>query len=169
MGPRRLLTAAAAAALLAASGCGAPDRLEDGDDRDLSAAREGLDDALDTEETIRTSPEMGRKLADRVERAGNDAAAVERAVPSLVEGGRVDTRAADAFVRYAATDAPRALLIPAEREVDAIIEVVDDSGADGGTEVPHARDRPMDRYLDEVERDVRDVWPALAKELEEAL
>ena len=169
MAHRPLVAAAVAAALLGAAGCGAPDSLDSDDDRALATAREGLDDALDTEETIRTSPAMGRALATQVERAGDDATAVERLVPSLVDDGEIDSEAVSGFVRYAASDAPRALLIPAQREVDAMVEVIDDSGADGDTEVPHARDQPMDRYLDEVERDIRDVWPSLSKELDEAL
>ena len=63
MARRPLVAAALAAALLGAAGCGAPDSLDSDDDRALAAAREGLDDALDTEETIRTSPAMGRALA----------------------------------------------------------------------------------------------------------
>ena len=169
MGRRILVAAALAGALLGAAGCGAPDSLDSDDDRALAAAREGLDDALDTEETIRTSPEMTVALTTRVVRAGDDAAALERAVPSLVDDGEVDSEAAAAFVRYAASDAPRALLIPAQRDVDAITELIDDSGADGDTEVPHADDQPLNRYVDELERDIRDVWPTLSKELEEAL
>ena len=68
-----------------------------------------------------------------------------------MDDGEVDSEAAAAFVRYAASDAPRALLIPAQREVDAITELIDDSGADGDTEVPHADDQPLNRYVDEVE------------------
>ena len=169
IGVRLLLAACCAAALAATAGCGAPDRLEADDDRALAAAREGLDDALDTEETIRTSRQMARRLAAGVERAGDDARAVRRLVPSLVDDGKVDSAAAEVFVRSAASDAPGALLIPARREVEAIVELIDDTGADGDTEVPHARDRPLGRYVDEVERDIRDVWPALSKELEEAL
>ena len=90
-------------------------------------------------------------------------------MPSLVDDGEIDSEAVSGFVRYAASDAPRALLVPAQREVDAMVEVIDDSGADGDTEVPHAGDQPMDRYLDEVERDIGDVWPSLSKELDEAL
>ena len=169
MAPRLLVVAGCAAALVGAAGCGAPDRLDADDDRALAAAREGLDDALDVEEAIRTSPEIGRRLAERVERAGDEARAVAQLVPSLVHDGEVDSAAASAFVRDAATDAPGALLIPAQREVDAIVELIDDTGADGDTEVPHAGDRPLGRYVDEVERDIRDVWPSLSKELEEAI
>ena len=164
-----LVAAACAAALIGAAGCGAPERLETDDDRALAAAREGIDDALDTEETIRTSPAMGRRLARRVERAGENAQAVRRVVPSLVENGQVDSEAAAVFVRKAGTDAPAALLIPAQRNVESIVELIDDTGADGDTEVPHAGDQPLGRYVDEIERDIRDVWPSLSKELEEAL
>jgi hypothetical protein len=166
---RAVLLAAVAAALVGAAGCGAPDSLDSDDDRDLATAREALDDALDTEETIRTAPEMARALVAQVRRAGDDAPAVERAVPSLVEDGEVNSEAANAFVRYAATDASRALLIPATDAVDAMTEVIDDSGADGDTEVPHADDQPMERFVGEVERDIADVWPALAQELADAL
>ena len=150
---------------------GAPDRLDSDDDRALFDARGGIDDALDTEETIRTSPEMARRLARRVQRAfeHDELQPLEDLVPSLVVDGQVDSRAASAFQRYAESDAPRALLIPAQRNVEAMIDVIDDSGADGETEVPHARDTPLERYLAEVDRDIREVWPALAQELEDAL
>jgi hypothetical protein len=170
MARRTLALAAVAAALLGTAGCGAPDELDANDDSALAAAREGLDDALDTEETIRTSPQLGRRLADRVERAPGAPSTLERLVPSLVDDeNHVDGDALAAFVRYAPTDAPRALLIPAQAEVDRMIDVIDDSGADGDTKVPHARDRPLDRFIAEVERDIGDVWPSLSKELEEAL
>ena len=170
MSGRVLASAAAVVVALGAAGCGAPDNLDADDDRALAAAREGLDDALDTEEAARTSPELGRRLARRVERAGDDARALERLVPSLVnDDGEVDSDAVADFTRYAGTDAPRALLGPARQSVERIEEVIDDSGADGDTKVPHARDQPLGRYVDQVETDIRDVWPSLSKQLEEAL
>jgi hypothetical protein len=162
------LAALAAAALLAA--CGAPDELDSDDDQRLSAARAELDDALDTEETIRTSPEMAASLTRRVRRlaARDDAEKLEEIVPSLVapEGG-IDQEAARNFVEFAPNDPERALLQPATLAVTEVENVVDDSGADGETKVPHARDAPLDRYLDQVERDIKDVWPALAAKVEE--
>jgi hypothetical protein len=166
----QLALLAAVALGLGAAGCGAPDELDSDDDRAFAAAREELDDALDTEETVRTSPEMARRLVRGVEEAGDNARALERLVPSLVnEDGDVEGAAVTDFVRYAGSDAPRALLFPARQSVERMIDVIDDSGADGDTTVPHARDRPMGRYVDEIERDIRDVWPELSKELEEAL
>jgi hypothetical protein len=50
-----------------------------------------------------------------------------------------------------------------------MVDVIDDSGADGDTEVPHARNQPMSRFLDEVERDIRDIWPSLSKNLEQSV
>ena len=165
-----LASIAGLALAVGAAGCGAPDSLDADDDRALAAAREELDDALDTEEAARTSPELGRRLARRVERAGDNARVLERLVPSLVnEDGDVEGAAIADFVRYAGNDAPRALLFPARQSVERIVDVIDDSGADGDTEVPHARDQPMGRYVDEVEGEIRDVWPALSKQLEEAL
>jgi hypothetical protein len=166
---RAALAAAVAAAVLGATGCGAPDRLDSDDDRALAAAREGLDDALDTEEAIRTSPALGRRLAARAERAQGAPAALERLVPSLVDDSKVDDRAFSAFVRYAESDAPRALLLPAQAEIDRMVEVIDDSGADGDTKVPHDGDRPLERFVAAVERDIGDVWPSLSKQLKEAL
>jgi len=169
MATRRLVAAALAGAALAAAGCGAPEELDDGEDRTLTAAREGLDDALDTEEAIRTSPALGRRLARRVERAGDDPKAVERLVPSLVDGGELDVEAVDAFDRYAGTDPVRALLVPAERAVDRMVAVIEDSGADGDTKIPSLNDRPLQDFADEVQRDIGDVWPELAEELGDAL
>ena len=166
---RSLLVAALATALLGAAGCGAPDKLDADDDRALATAREGLDDALDAEEAIRTSPALGRRLAARVERAGDDSKALERLVPSLVDDGEVDSQAVSAFVKHAGSDAPRALLAPAQRSVDRMVEVIDDSGADADTKVPHEGDRPLRAYLNQVQGDIGDVWPALTKELEEAI
>jgi hypothetical protein len=167
---RRFLAAALAAAVLL-GGCGAPDQLEDADDRRLAAARERLDDALDAEEAIRTSPQLARDLRRRVQRAAarSDARALGRAAPSLITERGIDTRSVSAFVRLAERDAPGALLIPARREVDEIVDVIDDSGADADTEVPSARGRKLDDYLAEVERDIGEVWPPLSNELEKAL
>ena len=169
MAARLLALAAVTVALVGAAGCGAPDELDADDDRALAAAREDLDDALDTEETIRTSPAMGRRLARQVQRAQGAPAALERLVPSLVDGTEVDGPALEAFVRYAGSDPERALLIPATQAVDGMVDVIDDSGADGDTKVPHYRDRPLDRFVAEVQRDIADVWPALSNELEDAL
>jgi hypothetical protein len=170
MSRRALVSLAAVAVVAGAAGCGAPDELDSDDDRALASAREELDDALDTEETVRTAPELGRRLARGVERAGDNPRALERLVPSLVNAdGEVDSEAVDDFVRHAGSDAQQALLVPARDSVDQIVEVIDDSGADGDTTVPHDRDRPMGRYVDQIERDIRDVWPQLSQELEEAL
>ncbi len=54
--------AAIALALPVATGCGAPDELSRADARELADARERLDDAIDTEETLRTSKAEARRL-----------------------------------------------------------------------------------------------------------
>jgi hypothetical protein len=147
---------------------GAPEELNSDDDEQLAEAREGMDDALDTEETIRTSPEMARALRRSVARI-DDPERLARVVPSLVVDGEIDKAAAGVFLRHATSDPAKALLPPAQRAMNEIVGVIDASDANGDTKVPHAGDRPLDRYASEIERDIRDVWPALAKQLEDAL
>ena len=171
MRARRLLLAGLAGAALAA-GCGAPDELESDDDERVVRAREEVDDALDTEEGIRTDPALARRLVRQVQRAAGDGDAqrLEEIAPALVNrDGEIDQNAVDDFVRNATTDAPDALLRPATDAVDEITGVIDDSGADADTKVPSERDVPLGNYVDSIVRDIEDVWPNLADELGGAL
>lgn len=63
---RPVLIAVAAATLVA--GCGGPAKIDRGDANVLEAAREDLDDAVDTEETLRTDPAEARRLVREVRR-----------------------------------------------------------------------------------------------------
>jgi hypothetical protein len=168
LGAAALVVALLGGVAIVALSSGAPDKLNSDDDEQLAAAREDLDDALDTEETIRTSPEKARMLRRSVASIDNPER-LERVVPSLVVNGEIDRAAAAVFVRHATSDPARALLPPAQRATNEIVGVIDASDADGDTKVPHAGNRPLDRYAAEIERDIRDVWPGLAKQLEEAL
>ena len=101
---------------------------------------------------------------------------LQQVVPSLVETDidgvpkDLDRPALRTFLRFARTDPRRALRGPVAAEVDAIDETLEDSGADGDTRVP-PRDREalsdetVDEYLRGLERDVRPVWPDLARRL----
>jgi hypothetical protein len=168
---RSLIGAVLAAGALAAAGCGAPDELDSDDDRRLLTARERLDDAIDTEEAIRTSRVVAGDLRREVRRAiaRDDVEALELSLPWAVEDGSIDREATSTFLRLATTDPQGALLPPARESVEEIVDVIEDSGADAETKVPGAGDRPLDAYLDGVERDIRDIWPSLSKQIEEAI
>ena len=185
----RLAVAAAVLAVLA--GCGAPDELARLDALELADARERLDDALDTEETLRTSPHETRRIRAEVRRIVSRGyfeaqtldefglaalGELQQVVPSLVETDsngvpkNLDRPALRAFLRYAATDPERALLGPATDEVAAIDQTLEDSGADGDTRVPtpngeSIKDKTVNEYLRAAERDLRPVWPSLAARL----
>jgi hypothetical protein len=175
------LVAALAAALLA--GCGAPDELTKGDTTKLVNARDGLDDALGTERTLRTSPTRTRKIRAEIRRIVSSGALeaehldefglaalgeLQQVVPSVVETDAdgvpsdLDRPALRAFLRYADTDPSRALVGPAREEVETIENTIDDSGANGGTKVGK---ETVEEYLGAAQRDVKPVWPALAKRL----
>jgi hypothetical protein len=164
---RRLLTAAAAAALLA--GCdGDTAELDPDDARRLAVARAELDDAIDTEETLRTDPEEARRLVRLVRRRlGGSPARVEEVVPSLVDAdGRLDRPAVRAFLTYAGSDAAMAMLPPAEDAVDTATGALEK--ADAETKIPTLENRTAEAYAREAERDTRPIWPDLADRLEEA-
>lgn len=156
-------------------------------------ARERLDDAIDTEETLRTSPARARELRRRVQSIVSEGAfeaekldefglaalgRLQLAVPSLVETDAdgvpvaLDRPATQAFLRYAERDAPRALLAPAEDAVESIAQVVERTGAGPETRIPKRGGTPslgpsVNAYLGEAERDVDRIWPGLAQRLRE--
>ncbi|MGI8945235.1 MAG: hypothetical protein ACR2GL_03230 [Thermoleophilaceae bacterium] len=183
-----VLALAILATVALVAGCGAPERLSDEDGRELAGAREDLDDALDTEETLRTSATEARRLRARVRRIVSDGSfeaerldefgiaklgLLREAVPSLViEDANGAPRALDrpataAFLRFAERDAPRALLRPATRAVETMVTTLDGSDAGPDTEIPGVR-ASAGAYLREAERDVKDIWPALAERLADA-
>lgn len=193
---RRAPLRAALAALatgLALAGCGAPDQLSQKDGDTLTGARERLDDAIDTEEVLRTSKAEARRLRRGVQRIISGGALeserlddfgraalgeLRRLVPSLVEvdaRGSVrslDRPATQAFLRFAERDAARALVAPAREEVELIERTVEESGADSETLVPPedptaSQMLEVGRYLREAEGDLRPIWPALARRLGE--
>jgi hypothetical protein len=177
-------------AALAAAGlasCGDPEKLSAEEGRALAGARERLDDALDTEEVLRTSAVEAHRLRGRVRRIVSDGSLeaatldefgiatlgqLREIVPSLViidaedTARALDRRATDAFLRFAERDAARALLIPASRQVRSIVATVEEAGAGADTEIPVVR-QTADAYVREAERDVRRIWPRLAQRLAE--
>jgi hypothetical protein len=177
---------------LAASGCGGKaEHLSKDDAQALTVARAQLDDALDTEETLRTSLGEATRLRTRAQhiiRRGKlddgkrpdefGLAALGRLnelVPSLVLGHpdgsirTLDRRATAAFMRYATTDSSRALYPAAQHEVAAMEKVAgaDDVGPDTTIGGRLGRQK-VGPYLQEAERDVQRPWPELAKRLAKA-
>ena len=180
---RALAVAAVAAAALA--GCGAPEELSEDDGRTLAAARERLDDAIDSEETLRTSRAEARRLRRRVQELVSDGSfesgtldefgiarlgQLREVAPSLVlqdaEGNMrgLDRPSTQAFLRYAERDAPRALLRPASRQVGLMLHTLEEGDAGKDTKIPRTG-RSADAYLREAERNVKGIWPLLAKRL----
>ena len=170
--------------LAALAGCGAPDELSRVDALEFADARERLDDAMDTEETLRTSPARGPQdarggAADRgpgsfetkiLDEFGLAALGeLQQVVPSLVETDSdgvpksLDRPALRAFLRYAETDPDRALLGPARTRSAR-------SSGPWRTPTPTARrachaerrgdqGQTVDEYLRDAERDLRPIWP----------
>jgi outer membrane murein-binding lipoprotein Lpp len=191
----RTLAAALAALVLCAlavAGCGGKaDHLSSADAQKLTVARAQLDDALDTEETLRTSLEEAARLRARARaiiRRGkledgkppdefglSALGRLNQLVPSLVLGhadGSVralDTKETAAFMRYATTDSAKALYPAAQHEVTSIEGVTgaDDVGADTTVGGRLGRQK-VGAYLKEAERDVRRPWPGLADRLARA-
>ena len=177
----------ALAAAAALAGCGAPEELSQSDGRKLATARERLDDAIDTEETLRTSKAEARRLSRRVrmlvsqgdfesERLDEFGIAklglLRDVVPSLVvvdERGSVkalDRSATAAFLRLAGRDAARAMLGPARDQVGVIVKTIEDGDAGEDTRIPVLR-TTAGAYLREAERDLKPIWPLLARRLTE--
>lgn len=157
----------------------------------LETAREDLDDVIDTGETLRTSKQEARRLrravqgivsggaleAERPDEFGLAALGqLRRLVPSLVEVNRdgtvraLDRPATRAFLRYAESDAGRALAGPAGEPVEAIELTLKDSEAGPDTRIAPSdptvsQDLTVADYLREAERDLAPIWPELAGRL----
>ncbi len=178
----------AVAAAVALAGCGAPEELSESEGRKLAAARERLDDAIDTEETLRTSKGEARRLRRRVQALVSDGSLESRrldefgfarlgllreVVPSLVvvnERGSVkalDRSATTAFLRFAERDAARALLGPARDQVELIVKTIEEGDAGADTRIPIVGKRAQG-YLREAEGDLKPIWPSLAERLGDA-
>ena len=178
----------ALAAAVVATGCGAPEELSESDGRMLAAARERLDDAIDTEETLRTSKVEARRLRRRVRALVSDGSfesqrldefgiarlgLLREVVPSLVVVNQrgspraLDRPATAAFLRFAERDAGRAMLRPARAGVEAIVEGIERGDAGEDTKIPRVGKTAAD-FLRETERDVSPIWPALAERLRDA-
>ena len=184
---RRAL-ALAAVAVAALPGCGAPEKLSGEEGRTLAGARERLDDAIDTEETLRTSRAEARRLRARVQELVSDGSFESRrldefgiarlgqlreVVPSLVifdadgDMRALDRRSTEAFLRFAERDAAKALLHPSSRQVGLMIRTLEEGEAGEDTRIPRLA-RSAETYLREAERNVKDIWPLLAKRLKGA-
>ena len=178
----------ALAAATAVAGCGAPEELSEQDGRTLAVARERLDDAIDTEETLRTSKVEARRLRRRVQALVSEGSFESRrldefgiaklgllrdVVPSIVivnEKGSpraLDRPATAAFVRFAERDAARALLGPARDQVELMVKTLEEAGAGEDTKIPVVG-KTARTYLREAERDVKPIWPSLAERLRDA-
>jgi hypothetical protein len=188
------LIAAAVALGSLAAGCGDIEELGKRDATTLHASRSDIDDALDTEETLRTSKARATALRTKVQRIVSRGAfenggkpdefglaalgELRELVPSLVlERGEsvidLDQAATRAFLAKATTDPAAALYPAAKSEVDSIEKVVGADGVGKDTVVPAtspgaSSDETVIEYLRETEGDVRPVWPRLADRLKSA-
>ena len=183
---RRL--AVAAVALAALAGCGGPDRLSEEEGRSLAGARERLDDAIDTEETLRTSRSEARRIRREVQRIVSDGSfeqtpldefgiarlgELREIAPSLVftdargVARALDRRSTVPFLRHAESDPARALLRPASRQVSVMQHLLVEADAEKDSEIPVV-DKDAEAYLREAARDTRSIWPALSRDLAEA-
>ena len=179
----------AAAAAIAIAGCGAPDELSESDGRKLAAAREGLDDAIDAEEAARTSKAEARRMTRRVRELVSDGSfesepldefglarlgLLREVAPSLVVLNRagtprtLDRPATAAFLRFAERDPARATLPAARRQVETMVDTIEETDAGEDTEIPVVR-KTAAGYLREARRDTRPIWPALGERLKDAL
>ncbi len=182
---RRTLAAAGLAVAVLLVGCGAPEKLSVKDGRTLATARERLDDAIDTEEALRTSRTEARTLRGQVERIVSDGSFEERKLdefglaklgqlkeiaPSLaIEDSQGSVRTLDRpatadFLRFAERDAAMALLRPARKQVSVIVHTLEDSDAGKDTKIPVVG-KTAQKYVGEAERDVKRIWPSLGKRL----
>jgi len=99
-----------------------------------------------------------------VRRRSSQAERLRDVVPSLVtEGGKVDRASLDAFLANAETDAPAALHRPAAREVGRMVSTLEDKDAESKIA---ATGQTADAYLAEATRDVKPIWPDLARRLQ---
>ena len=175
--------------LAAVAACGSPEELSQDDGRVLTSAREQIDDAIDTEETLRTSKDEARRLVARVRKIvakGSfetdkldefgiaDLGLLREIVPSLVivdaDGTPedLDRSALKAFLANATSDAPAALLPAVEKRVGVIVDKLEATDAGDDTKIPGAQ-ADAAGFLDAVARDVRRIWPDQAERLDEAL
>jgi hypothetical protein len=171
---------------LVAGGCGDAEELSKQDSQTLHTSRSDLDDALDTEETLRTSKEEARTLRAKVQKIIGRGSfenggkpdefglaalgELRELVPSLVlERGdavvALDEQATRAFMADAIGDPAKALYGPAKEEVDSMTDVA--GGDDVGPETKVPPETVAD-FLQSAERDVRPVWPSLAARLKKA-
>lgn len=184
-------------AVLAGTGCGgdsAPDHLNTRDAQTLNHSRSDIGDALDTEETIRTSKQAATRLRAKVQKTvgmgsfengkpdefGLAALGELRTqVPSLVNerpDGTVyalDTRAARDFLSYSVSDPARALQRPVDEEVATIEQALKRSKAGAKTKVqtPDASapsSETVSGYLREIEGDLRARYPREAARIRTA-
>jgi len=187
---RRLAGATALLACAILAGCGAPERLSEREGTALLDAREVIDGTIDNAETLRTSPEEARRIRREVQKIVSRGAfetapldefglaalgELREIVPGLAETDAqgvvesLDRPATRAFLRYATSDAKRALRKPANDEVFAIEEVIRKAEPGSGTDVPPRRGESLDLTVDEflrgTERDLRPIWPKLARRL----
>jgi hypothetical protein len=144
-----------AALLLAGCGDGDDNKLDRGDPQRLADARARLDDAIDTEETLRTDKTEARRL-ERIVAASQ----LSDSVPSLV-----DQPARADFLHYAPTDPARALHRPAASAVATIAGTLD--GKKRSERIKPLSNQTVESYLREAERDTKPIWPDLAKQLSE--
>jgi hypothetical protein len=152
---RRLL-ALALAGLLLLAGCGGgsnDDKLDRSDQAALAAARDRLDDALDTAETLRTDPKETSRLLRLVRRDP-----LTDSVPNLI-----DSLALADFLRYARSDPAKATHRSAADAVDDIVRILD--GKDTGQRIAALNKQKVSAFLKEAERDTKPVWPDLARRL----
>ena len=171
--------------MAALAGCGAPEELSEDAGRTLATARERLDDAIATEETLRTSRAEARRLRTRVQELISDGSfesgtldefgiarlgQLRELVPSLVlQDARGNMRGLDrpstqAFLRYAERDAARALLRPAGRQVGLMLHTLEEGDAGKDTEIPRVG-ATAEGFLREAERNVKGIWPLLARRM----
>jgi hypothetical protein len=179
------VTIAATAALI---GCGAPEELSRAEGEALALARDRIEDAIDTEETLRTSPTQARRLRSKVRRIVSSGSLesepldefglaalgeLRLAVPSLVPVDRrgslraLDREALRAFLAYAERDARKALRRPAAAGVEAALDTLDESGSGPDSDVPVVRETAS-AYLTDLERSLRPIWPDLADDVADA-
>jgi outer membrane murein-binding lipoprotein Lpp len=151
---RGLLLAAAGAALL--TGCGSPAKIDRHEADTLRAARERLDEAIDTEEAIRTDPAEARSRVRAVRRRIGE---LENAAPPVI-----DEAAASDFIRYGRTNPARALHLPAEEQVEVMAVAL--GGKDHDAALPGGQ--KANAFLKDAARDVRRIWPDLARRLDQA-
>jgi hypothetical protein len=185
---RALAALAGLAAATTLIACGAPEELSSEEGTVLALARDRIEDSIDTEETLRTSPAQAERLHSKVRRIVSSGSLesepldefglaalgeLRLLVPSLVPVDRndnlqeLDEPALRAFLANALQDAPKALHPPAAAAVDVVRETLEETDAGPDTDIPVVR-RTASEYLDDLEGNLRPIWPDLADEIAEA-